>query len=310
MTTSKVQADWSQVPDKHPEEKKLEPVIREQCGRAGTGHKTWHGAHVLGRLLMGEDPCTRDALLFGDPPPASPKECCVLELGAGTGQLAIDLARDGWRKIIATDGERSVVRGMKHNVYANRLGHAIRCLHWDWAEEPPKALDLANVDLVIGSDLVYYSRSHGPLAKAIRCILRARQPGDPRPPPRVLLLVTMRRVDADGAGQVVHHSDPDCYTGSNVERFVEVELPAEGLFAQDLPVPSSVFQHWEFPGSVEDQLAFRLFAVMARCVDKAKDPAHACAPRPRPEIEAVVSDSASDSSSQGVCWDDLVDPEE
>merc|ERR1712228_738303 len=82
----------------------------------------------------------------------------ILELGAGTGQLAVTLALAGWRGIMATDSEPAVVRNMKSNVQANRLGHAVRCLRWQWEDPPPTCLELADVDLVIGSDLVYYNR--------------------------------------------------------------------------------------------------------------------------------------------------------
>merc|ERR1719464_194337 len=100
------------------------------------------------------------------------------------------LARAGWRGILATDGEPSVVRNMRYNVNANRLGHAARCLELDWSDAAPKKVDLASVGLCIGSDLVYHDRPHRELAATLRRVLAARPAGGATP--RVLLVLTLR----------------------------------------------------------------------------------------------------------------------
>lgn len=209
-------------------------TAREQGHRGGTGNTTWLGASVLASSLI-----AMEAGAAGQQwrlPPKQKRQ--VLELGAGTGQLAIDLARDGWRGITATDGEKAVVKNMRYNIQANRLGHAVRCLKWDWEEPSPKSVNLSDVDLCIGSDLVYYNRTHSHLAALLFKVLSAREATRERPAPRVLLVLTLRKSVEDGCGNVVHKAcGKEEYTGSCVHRFLESELPVFGLAAVHLEVP-------------------------------------------------------------------------
>mmetsp|Transcript_2890 Transcript_2890/g.8642 ORF Transcript_2890/g.8642 Transcript_2890/m.8642 type:complete len:348 (+) Transcript_2890:171-1214(+) len=183
----------------------------------------------------------------------------VLELGAGTGGLAIELAQGGFASAItATDGEPGVVKNMKYNVQANRLGHAVRCRRWDWGQEPPDDLDLSSVDICIGSDVVYYDRPHADLAAALRRVLAAARAPE-KAPVRVFLLLMLRAAEAHG-GRVVHRVSAQGYRGGAVERFLEVELPEQLLRAERLPIPLEAFQGclcplareaWESPSSQE-----------------------------------------------------------
>jgi len=126
----------------------------DHCG--GTGHQTWSSAHILANVLLEMDSEERGAQKFamtqevtasiqqvpdgattGRAARKTPKQPqrCILELGAGTGQLAVTLGLAGWKGIMATDSEPAVVRNMKSNIQANRLGHAVRCMRWQW-EDP------------------------------------------------------------------------------------------------------------------------------------------------------------------------------
>jgi len=208
--------------------------IHTQTERGGTGNQTWHGSHILAAFLSANKEAVQDKTMHC---------CCTLELGAGTGQLALALAGDGWRRIIATDGEPGVVRNLKRNVQANRLGHAVRCQRWNWEDAPPSGLDLAEVDLCVGSDLVYYDRSHSMLAKLLKSVLTARSPSDARQRARVMLLSTIRRAERDSGGQVFHQPSRQGYVGSSLQNFIESELPLEGLLAEEIPVPDAVFDN-------------------------------------------------------------------
>lgn len=269
--------------------------------RGGTGHQTWNSSHILSGVLLAWDEAEQEAkqspstkgvfqdveganmqlqqelpLLLGRAPSGASRRLmskartrCTLELGAGTGHLAVSLALSGWRGIFATDGEAAVVRNMKYNVQANRLGHAVRCMKWQWEDTPPKGLDLADVDLVIGSDLVYYNRAHGMLAAVLRQILTARSADDLRPPAQAFLLCCVRQAHTDGGGQIVHHLSNDGYAKSSMQSFVEEELPGHGLTAHRCPIPEQVFDAlstdptMDVLASSENRAAYHLYEIEA-----------------------------------------------
>lgn len=182
----------------------------------------------------------------------------VLELGAGTGQLSMDLAMEGWRGIIATDGEPAVVKNMRYNIQSNRCGHAVRCLKWDWKSPPPKGVNLADIDLCFGSDLVYYNRKHADLAALLYTVLSSREATEDRPAIRALLLLTLRKPKDDGNGIVVHEECGDGgYEGSCVQNFLEGELPAAGLVARRLVIPQPALDG----SDALDPTCFRLYDV-------------------------------------------------
>mmetsp|Transcript_84229 Transcript_84229/g.234985 ORF Transcript_84229/g.234985 Transcript_84229/m.234985 type:complete len:294 (+) Transcript_84229:75-956(+) len=239
------------------------PEIREQECRGGTGHKSWHAASLLAAVLMNmevdvalasqeahlltadhAEQATMPETVCAQPAPLAPqtrKDRRVLELGAGTGSLAVALAREGWRGITATDGDAAVVKNMKYNVHANHLGHAIRCRKWDWSQQPPKDLDLSDIDLCIASEVVYYNRTHEHLAATLRRVLTSRAGDEVRPPPRVLIMLTVRQPESTG-GNVVHSVDNRGYEGSCIETFVDKELPNESLVATRLSIPDTAVQ--------------------------------------------------------------------
>lgn len=250
----------------------MAPTVRESRGAAGTGHQTWHGASILSSFLVPPDKSLQTARMVTEDSVTNfcvaegflKKGSNILELGSGTGKLALDLARSGLLNITATDGDPGVVKNMKFNVQSNRLGHAVRCRCWDWAHDPPVGMDLSAFDLCIGSDLVYYNRPHAHLALALRRILTAKK--DDLPPAKVLLLLTLRTIE-DNGGRVVHHVSSEGYPGSSVQRFVEDELPAEGLEARSVTLLSAVFELPElreaFP-TAEAQQAMVLYEVLVR----------------------------------------------
>ena len=83
----------------------------------------------------------------------------VLELGAGTGLVAIALAMQG-AEVCATDGNPRVLEGARSNVEdaMRRHGHgpvALEVFDWNSPEDLAKILALGPWDVVLGSDLVY-----------------------------------------------------------------------------------------------------------------------------------------------------------
>lgn len=274
------------------------PIRTLRRAPGGTGHQVWNSSHILKSLLLSWDAKAEEGewlpLLKGAHPvldsaqarnasephplPVSgqcpPKQSrsktrarCTLELGAGTGHLAVSLALAGWRGILATDGEAATVRNMKYNVQSNRLGHAVRCLKWSWEDSPPRGLALADIDLVIGSDLVYYNRTHGMLAAVLHDILTARSPDDPRPAAKAFLLCCVRQAHEDGGGQVVHHLCDQGYSGSSMQGFIEEELPDRGLYAHRHQIPEQIFDALidestlEVLASAENRAAYHLYEV-------------------------------------------------
>jgi hypothetical protein len=267
------------------------PISLRTSQRGGTGHQTWNSSHILAGVLLARDsnwhksqdkalPKKTNAHSVGEHAPLQMgndershsgqqghMKGCILELGAGTGNLAVSLALAGWRGVFATDGEGAVVRNMKYNVQANRLGHAVRCCKWSWEDDPPKGLQLDSVELVIGADLVYYNRRHGMLAAVLHRILTARSPDDPRPPARALLLCCIRKSYEDGCGKVFHDLANDGYAGSSVQRFIEEELPSHGLIARRHQISDEVYDQLgddstkEGLASSESRNAYHLYQV-------------------------------------------------
>lgn len=83
----------------------------------------------------------------------------VLELGAGTGLVAIALALEGAR-VLATDGNAVVVEGARQNVEragAFPLGGQVELGVFDWNSEEDlgRIMEAGPWDAIVGSDLVY-----------------------------------------------------------------------------------------------------------------------------------------------------------
>jgi ribosomal protein L11 methyltransferase len=95
----------------------------------------------------GTHPTTRDCLtaletLYNNTPIET-----VLDLGTGTGILAIAAARLGSRRVVAVDFNRLAVQTARHNIHLNRVGHRVLPVQGR-AEQllaSPAALVVANI---------------------------------------------------------------------------------------------------------------------------------------------------------------------
>ncbi|KAL1525968.1 hypothetical protein AB1Y20_020794 [Prymnesium parvum] len=158
----------------------LEIVVRQQ-GKRETGGWIWESSRVLEGVLLSER--------------LEWERVAVLELGAGSGWLAMRLASLGAR-VTATD-RAGMLPLLRSNVALNQkrlltcadcadlvdlLQVHVAALEWeeDFASAQAGLAWAGGADhLVIGSDLVYLSESHGPLlatlanllAGGARCVL-------------------------------------------------------------------------------------------------------------------------------------------
>jgi len=105
------------------------------------------------------------------------RKTTLLELGAGTGFLATQLVADrrvGVKEVYATEGELDVLENMRRRIEREGLEDAIHAVHWDWEEssEVPATVPMEEVDLVIGTDLVYVGTAEENLADVVTSALR------------------------------------------------------------------------------------------------------------------------------------------
>jgi predicted nicotinamide N-methyase len=108
----------------------------------------WRSARVLHETLMREDMNGKS----------------VLELGSGTGWLAIQLALGG-AHVTATD-RRGALPLLLQNAYKqeSHVVDNIEVLELDWCDEMRLP---GNWDMIVGSDLIYLHENHIPLLKTI-----------------------------------------------------------------------------------------------------------------------------------------------
>ena len=94
----------------------------------------------------------------------------ILELGAGTGFLAISLARRG-AQVLAVEGAEQGFENLEHNVRA--AGGQVRTLRWDWEKSGLPSELMRSWDLVVATDVVYprYYDEDG-LCRALRELLK------------------------------------------------------------------------------------------------------------------------------------------
>ncbi|KAI1128198.1 S-adenosyl-L-methionine-dependent methyltransferase [Nemania abortiva] len=139
-------------------------------GSRTTGHRTWEAALHLGSYLLTNP---GQNLIRGK---------SVLELGAGTGFLAILCAKHlGARRVITTDGDEAVVDYLKENLALNDIddGKLImaRTLWWGdelqgtWVEQ---ACSSDPFDVVIGADITYDKVAITALVRTLRQLFRMR----------------------------------------------------------------------------------------------------------------------------------------
>jgi len=159
----------------------------------------------------------------------------VLELGSGTGYLAMRLAAaEAGTRVIATD-VAGQLRALKKNVNRNGLGHAVRCVPWDWNDwEPPDGIDWQSITSCVAADVVYYDEfgnAHEALARALATVLERC-----RPCIEVLLMLRVR-VNTSSSRDSSVMEPSDSYTSrSSVWQFIEEALPLAGLAAALLPL--------------------------------------------------------------------------
>eukprot|EP00927_Polykrikos_kofoidii_P075098 TRINITY_DN71156_c0_g1_i1.p1 TRINITY_DN71156_c0_g1~~TRINITY_DN71156_c0_g1_i1.p1 ORF type:complete len:400 (-),score=76.32 TRINITY_DN71156_c0_g1_i1:199-1356(-) len=134
-------------------------------GGLETGGRIWcAGATLVGLWDSG----ALDTLLSGH----------VLELGAGTGILGLGLARRGTPVtcVTLTDGEPATVGNLLYNVeITGQCGDflapvVVQTLEWETEE----LSHLGDVDVVVGSDIMYDEASAVPLARLLVRLLRPR----------------------------------------------------------------------------------------------------------------------------------------
>ncbi len=77
----------------------------------------------------GTHPTTRDCLSALERLSADGTKGTLLDLGTGTGVLALAAARLGWRRVLAVDFNRLAARTARHNVKINELADRVLAVH-------------------------------------------------------------------------------------------------------------------------------------------------------------------------------------
>eukprot|EP00435_Cladocopium_sp_Y103_P054547 s1218_g17.t1 len=79
----------------------------------------------------------------------------IIELGAGTGFLALSLANARVQNIVAVEGAEHGYMNLEYNI-STSSATAVTPLQWDWEKQPDIPSEVPPVlDLVLGSDIVY-----------------------------------------------------------------------------------------------------------------------------------------------------------
>ena len=106
----------------------------------------WPAARVLLRWLQTNLEMQLGARLRG---------AKIIELGAGTGFLALSLANAGAQNVLAVEGAQHGYMNLEHNISTSGAT-AVMPLQWDWEKQPDIPSEVPPVlDLVLGSDIVY-----------------------------------------------------------------------------------------------------------------------------------------------------------
>ncbi|QDS74845.1 hypothetical protein FKW77_002947 [Venturia effusa] len=148
----------------------------------GTGFRTWEAALHLGSYLSTAE---GSAIVRGKR---------VLELGSGTGMLAILCAR--WLEcahVLATDGDSRVVETLGTNIFLNGLQQSkligTRLLRWGQALEENEARMQQDVEIVIGADITYDPTIIPPLISTLRELSTINEKVE------ILIAATVRKTD-------------------------------------------------------------------------------------------------------------------
>ena len=136
-------------------EARRQPIVKTDSGGGSTAGQIWNASRVFADVLLQR------------PPGSENSQRTFLELGCGTGYLALRLAAAvKGTKVIATDMP-NVMKPLRQNVNRNHLGHAIRCVAWDWNGEAPCAIDWGSVTHCIAVEVIYYNESSGNSSEAL-----------------------------------------------------------------------------------------------------------------------------------------------
>lgn len=193
------------------------------------GLEVWPAARVLLEWLSNSS----------DARPLALQGSTLLELGAGTGFLAMSLTAPGSAagvtKVYATEGEERVLQNMRSKVEAGGCADRVHPLRWDWEEtrHAPAEIPLEEVDLVVGSDLVYVGTAQEELAGALAALL-----GDKRCRPglRAILLLTCR--PAGGERFVSGNKHP----GIRAVDYFLTQCAAQALDVLEIPLPADLME--------------------------------------------------------------------
>jgi SAM-dependent methyltransferase len=142
-----------------------------------TGTVIWNSSLLLTRLLerlaslestsnlfRKEDGHTFDVEPLSLPP-------TVMELGCGTGLVSLAAASLGATRVLATDGNLAVVQLAASNIERNHVTDRVRAVHLPWGLLA--AMDYSETaDLVLGSDLTYFSGNWPALAATMSTVLK------------------------------------------------------------------------------------------------------------------------------------------
>lgn len=128
---------------------RIRMLPREQCHTAPTALTLWPAARLLASHIVTHG--------------TEWKNQCVLELGCGVGLCGIVMAKYA-RHVILSDGDSKCLDLVRENCIRNGVGSTTSCALVAWGSPPElPAMAAANVDLVIGSDLIYSPESLAPL---------------------------------------------------------------------------------------------------------------------------------------------------
>lgn len=119
----------------------------------------------LGGFGTGHHPTTRMSLEFLEKRPVADKR--VLDIGTGSGILAIAAARLGAAEIVATDIDDAALEAAKENAHRNGVADRIRFVKSDLLRQVTGKFDLVLSNLLtpLIKDLAWQLRSKGALSK-------------------------------------------------------------------------------------------------------------------------------------------------
>jgi predicted nicotinamide N-methyase len=113
----------------------------DQCG---TGGKIWKSSVILSKYLIKNKNVINDKY--------------VLEIGAGTGVCGLVCATLNAKKVYLSDRDPGVLKLLDYNIEVNKekINSSVEVVSLDWINKDDY-LKIENVDLIVGSDLLYSS---------------------------------------------------------------------------------------------------------------------------------------------------------